>query len=130
MFTSMFRTLALLFLATFAVATPRFVIYHDEWIQGTDSQIPTPAQLQGFNVLNLSFLMLSGAVDMAQVWEQMSASDRAATKAAYKAAGISLMVSAFGSTDAPTSAGADPVATANKMAAWVKQYGASRRADA
>lgn len=33
------------------------------------------------------------------------------------------MVSAFGSTDAPTSSGADPVATANTMAAWVKEFG-------
>ena len=32
------------------------------------------------------------------------------------------MVSAFGSTDIPTTTGADPVATANTMAAWVKQY--------
>lgn len=31
-------------------------------------------------------------------------------------------MSVFGSTDAPTSTGADPVSTANTMAAWVKQY--------
>ena len=29
-------------------------------------------------------------------------------------------MSAFGSTDVPTSSGADPVKTANTMAAWVK----------
>ncbi|EEB90369.1 hypothetical protein MPER_11432, partial [Moniliophthora perniciosa FA553] len=28
----------------------------------------------------------------------------------------------FGATDAPTSSGADPIKTANTMAAWVKQY--------
>ena len=33
------------------------------------------------------------------------------------------MVSAFGSTDAPTSEGADPIATANTMAQWVIDYG-------
>ena len=33
------------------------------------------------------------------------------------------MVSAFGSSNLPTSGGVDPVATANTMAAWVKQYG-------
>jgi chitinase len=44
-------------------------------------------------------------------------------KSSYNAAGIKLIVSAFGSTDAPTSAGADPVATANTMAAWVIKYG-------
>ena len=33
------------------------------------------------------------------------------------------MVSAFGSTDAPTSNGADPIETANTMAAFVQQFG-------
>lgn len=32
------------------------------------------------------------------------------------------MISAFGSTDVPTSTGADPIATANSMAAFVKKY--------
>lgn len=32
------------------------------------------------------------------------------------------MVAAFGSTEQPTTAGADPTSTANTMAAWVKQY--------
>lgn len=38
----------------------------------------------------------------------------------YQAAGIKLIVSAFGSTDAPTSNGADPTATANTIANFVK----------
>ena len=53
-------------------------------------------------------------------WTLITAAQRAAIKSQYAAAGISLVVSAFGSTDAPTSSGADPVATANTMAAWVK----------
>ncbi len=32
------------------------------------------------------------------------------------------MVSVFGATDVPTSSGADPVTTAQTMAAWVKEY--------
>ena len=40
----------------------------------------------------------------------------------WKAAGIKIIVSVFGSTDAPTSTGADPIATANTMAAWVKEF--------
>lgn len=32
------------------------------------------------------------------------------------------MISAFGSTDVPTSTGADPIATANTIAAWVKEF--------
>ena len=70
----------------------------------------------------LSFLLLEGAWDKAEEWVQLSASQRSSLKSQYAAAGIKLMVSAFGSTDVPTSTGADPVATANTMAAWVKQY--------
>lgn len=40
----------------------------------------------------------------------------------YHAAGIALMVSAFGSTDAPVTNGVDPTDCARRLAAWVKQY--------
>ena len=40
----------------------------------------------------------------------------------FQAAGIKLIVSAFGSTDAPTTSGADPTDTANTIANFVKQY--------
>ena len=33
------------------------------------------------------------------------------------------MVAAFGSTNTPTTSGADPTDTANTMAAWVIEYG-------
>ena len=33
-----------------------------------------------------------------------------------------MIVSLFGSTETPTTSGADPVLTANTMAAWVKKY--------
>lgn len=52
----------------------------------------------------------------------MTDAQRASVKAEYAAAGIKIIVSLFGSTDAPTSSGADPIATANKMAAWVKEF--------
>ena len=70
----------------------------------------------------LSFLLLRGAADQAKQWESLSAATRKSVKSAYSAAGISLMVSAFGSTDTPVSSGANAVGTANKMAKWVKQY--------
>ena len=70
----------------------------------------------------LSFLLLEGAWDNAQVWTTLTTAERSSIKSQYSAAGIKLMVSAFGSTDVPTSSGADPIATANTMAAWVKQY--------
>jgi chitinase len=71
----------------------------------------------------LSFLLVSGPADQAVEWTSLSASDRATIKAQYAAAGVKMLVSLFGSTDAPTSTGQDPVALANKMAAWVIQYG-------
>lgn len=71
----------------------------------------------------LSFLLTEGAFDQAEEWVEIGASTRSSIKAQYEAAGIKLIVSLFGSTDAPTSSGADPVATANTMAAWVLQYG-------
>jgi len=52
----------------------------------------------------------------------MSDAQRSITKSQYAAAGISLLVSAFGSSDTPTTWRTDPVDTANTMAAWVKQY--------
>lgn len=71
----------------------------------------------------LSFLLLEGAWDQAENWASLSASERSSLKSQYSAAGIKLLVSAFGSTDVPTTSGADPIATANTMAAWVIEYG-------
>jgi hypothetical protein len=91
---------------------------------GTDRP-PTVAQLKGFNVFILSFYLLSGPADKALEFTLLDAATRTSIINSYHASGISLMVSAFGSTDAPTSSGADPVATANKIASFVKTYGVS-----
>lgn len=58
----------------------------------------------------------------AQEWTTLTAAQRSTIKSQYAAAGIKLIVSAFGSTDIPTSTNADPIATANNFANWVKQY--------
>jgi len=44
-------------------------------------------------------------------------------KSQYNAAGIKLIVSLFGATDAPTSSGHNLITTANTMAGWVKKFG-------
>ena len=75
--------------------------------------------MQGFNVVNLSFLTLTGALDQALAYANLPAAQKSAKKAEYAAAGINIMVSAFGETDQPTTAGADPVGTANTMAQFV-----------
>ncbi|KAI0644217.1 glycoside hydrolase [Trametes meyenii] len=100
---------------------PRFVIYSDKFVSGVTGPPPVD-QIKGYNVFALSFLLISGPADKAVEWTQLSDSDRASVKSDYSAAGISLIVSAFGATDAPTSSGADPSKTADTMAAWVKQF--------
>ncbi|KAG8215703.1 glycoside hydrolase family 18 protein [Butyriboletus roseoflavus] len=100
-------------------AAPHFVAYNDLWL----NPFPSVSDLQGFNVFALAFLMSAGAVDEAQNWQSLTDSDRTTYVQEYNAAGISLIVSAFGSTDTPTSSGVDPVTVANTMAVWVTQYG-------
>ena len=75
--------------------------------------------MQGFNVVNLSFLTLNGPADQVQAYAALSADQKASTKSAYAAAGINIVASAFGETDQPTTSGADPVGTANTMAQFV-----------
>ncbi|KAJ3717738.1 glycoside hydrolase superfamily [Lentinula raphanica] len=71
----------------------------------------------------MSFLLSSGAADMAMAWQTLSSSQRSTIKQQYQSAGIKLLVSAFGSTETPTTSGKDPKQLASTMAAWVKQYG-------
>ncbi|TFK80763.1 glycoside hydrolase family 18 protein [Polyporus arcularius HHB13444] len=103
-------------------AAPHFAIYADQYQSGVTGP-PATSAIKGFNAFYLSFWLIEGAWDKAYEWTTLSASDRATIKSQYSAAGIKLMVSAFGSTDVPTSTGQDPVALANKLAAWVKQWG-------
>ncbi|CAD6569884.1 MAG: hypothetical protein TREMPRED_005496 [Tremellales sp. Tagirdzhanova-0007] len=99
---------------------PHYVIYADNWL---DSMIPAET-VGSFNRFILAFWMSSeGPVDDAQAWQQFSASTRQSVLEEYHDAGIALMVSAFGSTDSPTSNGADPTSTAQELAQFVKDYG-------
>lgn len=70
----------------------------------------------------LSFLLTSGAADEALAWQELTASERTTILDEYNAAGISLIVSLFGSTNTPTTSGDDPITTANTMAAWALEY--------
>ncbi|KAI0355588.1 glycoside hydrolase [Trametes cingulata] len=98
-------------------STPAFVIYTDRATGG--AVLPAVSELEGYTVVVLSFLLVSGAADQAAAWAALSNDQKAALKSEYNAAGISVIVSAFGATDSPTSSGADPVETANTMAQWV-----------
>ncbi|KAK2463523.1 hypothetical protein APHAL10511_004274 [Amanita phalloides] len=96
-------------------SAPHFVLY-------SNSALPHPSSIEGFNTFNLAFLLVRGPRDNAHAWTLMNDTQRSITKSQYAAAGIYLLVSAFGSEDTPTTRGADPVDTANTMAAWVEQY--------
>ncbi|KAF8553089.1 glycoside hydrolase family 18 protein [Imleria badia] len=100
-------------------SAPRFVVYNDKWV----NSFPSASELRGFNVFALGCLLTSGSVDEAQHWQELTTSQRTTYLQEYNAAGISLIVAAFGTTEKPTSSGANAVTTANTMAAWVTQYG-------
>ncbi|KAG6813169.1 hypothetical protein H0H92_013576 [Tricholoma furcatifolium] len=89
-------------LARATPAPPHWVVYWDEW----NGDIGPP----------------DVSVIDADEWTTLTADQRSTIKAQYEAAGVKLLVSAFGSTDEPTTSGADPIATANTFAAWVQEY--------
>ncbi|KAH9920847.1 chitinase [Epithele typhae] len=97
---------------------PKFVLYSQTPVTPV---LPDLSQIQGFNVFNLAFLLSDGPHDQAAAWAATDPATRAALKAQYNAAGVALVVSAFGATELPTSAGADPAALAAQMAQFVKQ---------
>ncbi|KAJ7247665.1 glycoside hydrolase [Mycena haematopus] len=108
-------------LARATPAAPHWVVYGDQYVSGTTGP-PATSAITGFNVFILSFLLTEGAWDKAEEWTTLTAAQRATVKSQFAAAGIKLMVSAFGSTDVPTSSGVNPVTMATTMANWVVQY--------
>ncbi|KAK0488965.1 glycoside hydrolase [Armillaria novae-zelandiae] len=65
---------------------------------------------------------MAGAWDEAYEWTTLTDDERSDIKSQYAAAGVKLLVFVFGSSDVPTISGADPIATADTMAAWITQY--------
>jgi chitinase len=94
-----------------------------------DMGVPTYATSLPYNYIALSFWTTSGPADLAYVWATASTSMsfvggdtptiQKKIKALYNSKGIKLMISAFGATDFPTSAGKDPIITANSLATFV-----------
>ncbi|KAJ6591530.1 glycoside hydrolase family 18 protein [Mycena vulgaris] len=108
-------------LARATPAAPHWVVYGDQFASGTTGP-PATSVVAGYNVFIISFLLTEGAWDKAFEWTTYTDAERATVKAQYAAAGIKLLVSAFGSTDVPTSSRVNPVTMATTMANWVKQY--------
>ncbi|KAJ7648016.1 glycoside hydrolase [Roridomyces roridus] len=99
---------------------PYFVAYFDKYVSW--NSLPAVSDLTGFNVFALSFIYSSSLQDNAAVWASIDADTRASIKSQYDAAGISLIVSAYGANVNPTSSGDDPTAAANYIANYVKTY--------
>ncbi|KAJ7504340.1 glycoside hydrolase family 18 protein [Mycena galericulata] len=102
-------------------AAPHWVVYGDQYVSGTTGP-PAASAVTGFNVFILGFLLLEGAWDKVEEWTTLNSTQRLAVKSQYAAAGIKLLVSAFGSTDVPTSTNANPISTATTMANFVIEY--------
>ncbi|KAJ7873427.1 glycoside hydrolase family 18 protein [Mycena leptocephala] len=100
--------------------SPRWVAYFDRFI--SSSSLPAVSALSGFNVFALAFIYSASLQDNAATWAELDAATRASIKAEYAAAGISLIVSAYGAGPNPTSAGDDPTAAANFIANYVKTF--------
>ncbi|KAJ6492280.1 glycoside hydrolase family 18 protein [Mycena sanguinolenta] len=100
---------------------PRWVAYFDRFISSTG--LPAVADISGFNVFALAFVYSASLQDNAATWGELDAATRASIKAEYAAAGISLIVSAFGAGPTPTSGGDDPTAAANFIANFVLTTG-------
>jgi hypothetical protein len=98
--------------------------------------VPGYAPPHLYNYVVLSFwLYQSGPADAALLWANPStyfgttstfgsndSQIRASLKSIYSSKGIKLMVSAFGSTQTPTSSGFDPVICATQLASFVSTY--------
>ncbi|PCH44329.1 glycoside hydrolase family 18 protein [Wolfiporia cocos MD-104 SS10] len=100
---------------------PYFVEYFDAGVSGVTGAPPV-SDVTGYNVFILAFLLVEGAWDNAEGWTQLTSDERSTIKSEYADAGISLMVSCFGSSDTPTSSGDDPTTLAQTFAAWVQEY--------
>ncbi|KAH8919212.1 glycoside hydrolase family 18 protein [Atractiella rhizophila] len=100
---------------------PHFAIYSDNW--SNMGAPPNATALDGWNAFLLSFWTSGrGPLDMAQGWVSLTDEQRAAYRAEYDAVGAKLIISAYGSTESPTTAGVDPITAANELADFVKTY--------
>lgn len=102
--------------------------------------MPPLSEIEGFNRFLLAFWLSDrGAFDNALFWSSLTSTERQAIKTEYNAAGVAIMVAAFGATgefdglptffvmlimvsftDSPTSTGVDPTTCARSLAAFVK----------
>lgn len=100
-------------------SAPHYVIYADRWL----SAMPDVSELSSFNRFILAFWESNGgAVDDVQAWSSWDEGYRRQIIEEYHDAGIAIMIAAFGSTDQPTTSGADAKQVAQKLASFVMEY--------
>jgi len=105
---------------------PKYVVYIDAaaswWGDGLAASLNVPgyAKKNSYNVICLAFWLSGSAADMAGAWASLDDATKSKYLDAYHNAGMRVIASAFGATEFPTSAGADPVSTASKFASFIK----------
>ncbi|KAJ7728956.1 glycoside hydrolase family 18 protein [Mycena maculata] len=105
-----------------SLSSPYWVIYGDAYVPGTTGPPPL-SDITGYNVFILGFYLVEGPWDKVYEWANYyTASQRAAVKAQLAAAGVKLLISAFGSDDQPSTSGVDPVTMATTIANFVVEY--------
>ncbi|KAJ7504342.1 glycoside hydrolase family 18 protein [Mycena galericulata] len=108
-------------LARATPAPPHWVIYGDAFVSGTTGP-PDVSVVTGYNVFILGFYLVEGPWDKVYEWTTLTAAQRTAVKAQYAAAGVKVMISAFGSSDQPTTSNINPVTMATTIANFVVEY--------
>ncbi|EJD48754.1 glycoside hydrolase [Auricularia subglabra TFB-10046 SS5] len=106
--------------ATLVHGPPYFSVYADVGI--TTTTWPSAAQLGKWNDFVIAFWLArtNGPFDTAAVWASFVPETRQFILDQYHAAGKTIRVTLFGSTDFPLQIGANPVTIANEVAAFVK----------
>ncbi|KAJ3263804.1 hypothetical protein HDU77_009958 [Chytriomyces hyalinus] len=101
------------------------VIYIDNTagaLTGANLAVPGYAD-NDYNIVIIGFWLDQGPWDSAVSWVNLEPAVRQSYINAYHSAGKRVLVAAFGAAEWPTSANVNPVDSANKLAAFVKQYG-------
>ncbi|KAI9328856.1 glycoside hydrolase family 18 protein [Obelidium mucronatum] len=89
---------------------------------GSDFSVPGYANNE-YNVIILCFWLTSAVYDIAFSWMQLPVQTQRGYLEAYHAAGKVVLVSAFGSTEFPTTGGVDATRSANAIADFVVKNG-------
>lgn len=106
---------------TYLAPAPRWVIYTDESLPN-NQVVPSPEDLDGYNVLILAFYMSNGPSDQVANWKSLTNESRTEIVKGLHAQNISIMMSLFGAEDAPTTNGTDPEKFAKEVGEFVRDY--------